>query len=297
MPEQTPTENSGRTRSAAASRPRREIVSFVRRGRRLTEEQTEAWDAHHEQYMLDVPQGERDTLIHPDVRLDPVKLFGNDNPLIIEIGSGQGDNIAQAAADMPDHNFLAFEVWGPGNAQTVVHLQRLGLPQNLRILEFDAEHSLPGLLPESSVEEVWIFFADPWHKTKHHKRRLVSAGFLEELHTLLKPGGRVRTATDWADYASHQAHAFETVAARGLFTNDHPDGPRPTGSTTDEIPEDSPATGWAPRFERRVRTAFEGKALRAGRLIWDLSYSAQKPAAPAASATEDGSAASEPTTR
>lgn len=262
---------------AADGRPRREIVSFVRRGKRLTEEQISAWNSHHKTYLLELPHGVRDTLIHPDIQLDPRAIFGNDNPLIIEIGSGQGDNIARAAAENPTTNFLAFEVYRPGNAQTVVHLQNLGLPPNLRILEFDAEHSLPGLLPESSVREVWIFFADPWHKTKHHKRRLISAGFLRELHTLLEPGGTVRTATDWADYAAHQAHAFAAVEREGLFINNHPEGPRPEGTTTDEIPADSPATGWAPRFASRVRTAFEGKALRAGRLIWDLSFTAVKP--------------------
>lgn len=259
-------------------RPRREIVSFVRRGSRLTAAQQRAWEAHSARYVLDLPAGPRDTVVRKDIRLDPQDTFGNDHPLIVEIGSGQGDSVASAAASRPDINFLAFEVYRPGIAQTLLHLERLGLPPNVRLLEFDAQHSLPTLLEPGSITEIWVFFADPWHKTKHHKRRLISAPFVRTLAAMLVPGGVIRTATDWAHYGCHQAQAFGEVEAEGIVYNEYPDGPRPLGTTSDDVPAQMPLTGWSPRFEGRVRTAFEAKAAAAGRLVWELTYRTPKAA-------------------
>ncbi|MDU5962569.1 MAG: tRNA (guanosine(46)-N7)-methyltransferase TrmB [Dermabacter sp.] len=253
-------------------RVRREVVSFVRRGSRLNAAQERAWQAHAAQYVVDVPRGARSTLADPSVRLSVLELYGNANPLIVEIGSGQGDCIAAAAASRPSENFLALEVYKPGLAQTMLHLERLCLPRNVKMLEVDAENSLPTLLGPESIREVWIFFADPWHKTKHHKRRLVSPEFLRALTTLLEPGGIIRTATDWADYAEHQHAAFETVAAEGLLVNLHPSGPRPEGTASDSVSDAMPNEGFAPRFDGRVRTAFEKKATAAGRLVWEFAY-------------------------
>lgn len=253
-------------------RIRREVVSFVRRGSRLSAAQERAWQAHAAQYVVAVPRGARSTLADPSVRLSVSELYGNANPLIVEIGSGQGNCIAAAAASRPSENFLALEVYKPGLAQTMLHLERLGLPRNVKMLEVDAENSLPTLLGPESIREVWIFFADPWHKTKHHKRRLISPEFLRALTTLLEPGGIIRTATDWADYAEHQHAAFETVAAEGLLVNLHPSGPRPEGAASDPVSDAMPNVGFAPRFDGRVRTAFEKKATAAGRLVWEFAY-------------------------
>lgn len=253
-------------------RVRREVVSFVRRGSRLNAAQERAWQAHAAQYVVDVPRGARSTLADPSVRLSVSELYGNANPLIVEIGSGQGDCIAAAAASRPSENFLALEVYKPGLAQTMLHLERLCLPRNVKMLEVDAENSLPTLLGPESIREVWIFFADPWHKTKHHKRRLISPEFLRALTTLLEPGGIIRTATDWADYAEHQYAAFETAAAEGLLVNLYPSGPRPEGTASDSVSDAMPNEGFAPRFDGRVRTAFEKKATAAGRLVWEFAY-------------------------
>ena len=253
-------------------RVRREVVSFVRRGSRLSAAQERAWQAHAAQYVVDVPRGARSTLADPSVRLSVSELYGNANPLIVEIGSGQGDCIAAAAASRPSENFLALEVYKPGIAQTMLHLERLGLPRNVKMLEVDAENSLPTLLGPESIREVWIFFADPWHKTKHHKRRLISPEFLRALTTLLERGGIIRTATDWADYAEHQHAAFETVAAEGLLVNLHPSGPRPEGTASDSVSDAMPNEGFAPLFDGRGRTAFENKATAAGGLVWEFAY-------------------------
>ena len=260
---------------SSTDRPYRQIVSFVRRGARMTSGQEKSWHKYSDFYVLDVERAQRDTLAAAHVSLAPEEIFANQNPLIVEIGSGMGDALANAAAKHPENNYLAFEVYRPGIAQTLSTLARLALPENVRLLELDAEHTIDQLLPPDSISELWIFFADPWRKQKHHKRRLVSKEFLEKVLPLLKPGAVIRTATDWAHYAYTQANAFEALAAEGKLINLYPDNARPVGESTDKIPEDMPTLGFAPRFDDRVLTNFEAKAQAAGRLVWEFAY--QKP--------------------
>lgn len=256
-------------RAEQETRPRRDIVSFVRRGSRLSRSRQAAWDAWSQRWVLDLPRGERDTLPAPGIRLDAQEVFGRRAPLVVEIGSGLGENIAQAAISTPERDHLAFEVYQPGLAQTLDRLARGDAGTNVRLLGLDALHSLPQLLAPESITEVWIFFPDPWHKSKHHKRRLVSAPLLDVLVPLLVPGGVLRTATDWAQYAGHMRTVLDAdERLESLF----PQGPRPLGSSTDPVPEDLPEQGWAPRFPGRVLTSFERKAHDAGRLVWDLAY-------------------------
>lgn len=255
-------------------RRQREVVSFVRRGDRLTRSRQNAWDRLADTYLLDLPRGERDTVPAPGLSLDPSSVFGRSAELVVEVGSGQGENIAQAAADHPERDHLAVEVYVPGLAQTLDRIERAGSPRNVRLLPLDAQRSLPVLLPPRSISQLWVFFPDPWHKSKHHKRRLISPPFLDAVAPLLRPGATVRLATDWAHYA---AHMHRVLQADPRFQNQHPTGERPQGTTTDEVPGDMPAHGWAPRFEDRVLTSFESKALAAGRLVWDLAYTRLTP--------------------
>ncbi|MCS6712268.1 tRNA (guanosine(46)-N7)-methyltransferase TrmB [Brachybacterium sp. EF45031] len=250
-------------------RPPRQVVSFVRRGSRLTRSRQDAWDRLAAQYVLDVPRGVRDTLPAPEVRLDPLEVFGRQAPLVVEIGSGQGENIAAAAARDPGRDHLAFEVYLPGVAETLDRLDRAGAPRNVRLLPLDALHAIAQLLPPGSVTEVWINFPDPWHKSRHHKRRLVNPPLLDALGEVLALGAVLRLATDWAEYAAHMRQVLD---ADDRLESLHPEGPRPHGETTDPVPADMPALGWAPRFDGRVRTSFERKAQDAGRLVWDLAY-------------------------
>lgn len=249
---------------------RREVVSFVRRGSRLSRSRQEAWDRLSDAWVLDIPEGSRDTLPAADARIVPEDVFGRRAPLVVEIGSGQGENIARAAATHPDRDFLAFEVYHPGIAQTLDHLERNGSPRNVRLVALDALHSLPTLMPHTSISEIWIYFPDPWHKSRHHKRRLVNPPLLDAIVPLLTDDAVVRLATDWAEYAFHMRTVLDADAR---FVSCYPEGSAPTGTTSDPVPEEMPATGWAPRFEGRALTSFERKAHDAGRLIWDMAYS------------------------
>ena len=140
---------------------------------------------------------------------------------------------------------IAFEVWRPGVAETLGRLAEAGLT-NVRLCSVDAVWSLEHLLGAGSVSELWTFFPDPWHKTRHHKRRLVAPGFAALAASRLVPGGTWRLATDWARYAEQMV---EVLDAEPLLE----------GGVTD-------------RWEERPVTKFERKGLAVGRTITDLCY-------------------------
>jgi tRNA (guanine-N7-)-methyltransferase len=182
------------------------------------------------------------------------EVWGRDAPLIVEIGSGQGHAIIHAATARPETNFLAVEVFTAGLARTMLGAERAGL-ENLRLVEANAPEVLEHLLPPASIDELWVFFPDPWHKNKHTKRRLVTDEFSPIAAGALRRGGVLRLATDWEDYA--------------LQMRDVLDG-------SDDL-ERAFEGEWAPRFEGRVVTAFERKGAAKGRAIRDLVYRRRVP--------------------
>ncbi|KAF2415323.1 tRNA (guanosine(46)-N7)-methyltransferase TrmB [Microbacterium sp. B35-04] len=228
---------------------REKPVSFVRRSGRMSEAQDRAWSELAPHYVIDVQRDLAATSILPGSSIDPAAVWGREAPLIVEIGSGQGHAIVHAATSRPHDDFLAIEVFRAGLARTMLDADRAGA-RNLRLVEANAPEVLQHLLPAASVDELWVFFPDPWHKKKHTKRRLVAEGFAEIAATALRDGGILRLATDWEDYAL-QMRAVLAAA-----------------------PEFEPTFegDWAPRFEGRVLTAFERKGARVGRDIRDLSY-------------------------
>jgi tRNA (guanine-N7-)-methyltransferase len=243
----------------------RRTVSFVRRDNRLGPRLQRTWDAHHEALVIDVPRVEASMSVAPGFVLDAVRDFGRTAPLVVEIGSGTGDAVVQGAQARPGTNFLAVEVYRPGLAATVTKIVRHDLT-NVRLVQADAVQVLEHMLGPESVAEIWVFFADPWHKMRHHKRRLVNPVFADLAASRLAPGGTLRLATDWADYARQMR---DVLASCGSLTN--PYGaefapPHPPGGS----PSVDPETGFAPRFEGRVMTRFEQKALALGRTIYDL---------------------------
>ncbi|MDY0909102.1 tRNA (guanosine(46)-N7)-methyltransferase TrmB [Microbacterium sp. CFBP9034] len=224
-------------------------VSFVRRSGRVSEAQERAWTELAPRFVIDPPRDAAATSILPGSAVDPGEVWGRRAPLIVEIGSGQGHAIIHAATARPDADFLAIEVFRAGLARTMLDAERAGA-DNLRLVEANAPEVLQHLLAPASVTELWVFFPDPWHKTKHTKRRLVTAEFAAIAAGALVDGGMLRLATDWEEYA---------VQMRSVL-----------GASADFEPAFE--GDWAPRFDGRVLTAFERKGARVGREIRDLVY-------------------------
>lgn len=228
----------------------------MRRSARMNESQTKAWENHHERWVLRVAQGETETSIAPQDPVDWAAVFGREAPLIVEIGSGAGESLVAMAKQHPEANIIAFEVFQPAVASTLSRMAREGV-DNIRIVMGNGEQGLTHLFAPASISELWLFFADPWHKVRHHKRRLVSADFAQLVRSRLVDGGLWRLATDWDDYAEWMREVLDR--APGLV-NAHLD------------PADPENTGWAPRLEMRPVTKYERKGLAAGRTIHDLTY-------------------------
>jgi tRNA (guanine-N7-)-methyltransferase len=177
-------------------------------------------------------------------------VFGNGRPVYLEIGFGNGHALASMASAYPERNYLGIEVHRPGIGHLLLELERLGLT-NVRLLRGDAAEIVRRSLPASCLEGVYLFFPDPWPKKRHHKRRIVQPEFVAQLDRVLGPGGFVRMATDWGDYAQHMlgileaATAFDNAAGAGAYA---------------ARPEERPPT----RFERRGR--------RLGHQVWDLFF-------------------------
>ena len=216
----------------------REVLTYSRRGSRLSDAQQRVWERRAGQWW--VPDEAVDA---PGFGWDSV--FGREAPLVVEIGSGIGEATAALAAARAEMNVLAFEVWRPGVAETFLELERAGA-SNVRLVSVDAVWSLEHLLAPESVAELWTFFPDPWPKKRHHKRRLVTPAFAALASSRLVPGAAWRLATDWSEYADQMRAVLD--ATPGL-----------TGG---------PVERWA---DRPV-TKFERKGLAAGRTITDLTY-------------------------
>jgi tRNA (guanine-N7-)-methyltransferase len=215
----------------------------------MTEAQDRAWVELAPAFVLDVRRGDAVTSIARGAAIDPAEVWGRRAPLIVEIGSGQGQAIIHASRTRPDDDFLAVEVFRAGLARTMLDAERAGT-RNLRLVEANAPEVLEHLLPTASVDELWVFFPDPWHKNKHTKRRLVQPEFAPLAAQALRPGGLLRLATDWEDYALQMRTVLDEAGdLERAFEGE-----------------------WAPRFDGRVRTAFERKGERAGRAIRDLAY-------------------------
>ncbi|TSE33877.1 tRNA (guanine-N(7)-)-methyltransferase [Tepidimonas charontis] len=226
------------------------VRSFVRRAGRTTTGQAKALAA----------LGPRFVLPFAPAPLDAEAAFGRRAPLVLEIGFGMGEATAHIARLRPDENFLCCEVHEPGVGALLKRIGELGLT-NIRIVQHDAvevlQHMLPAWSathPERGLDGVHIFFPDPWHKKRHHKRRLIQAPFVALLASCLKPGAYVHLATDWQPYAEQM---LQVLTAEPLLVN----------ASTD------PALGgYAPRPAYRPPTKFEQRGLRLGHGVWDLIF-------------------------
>lgn len=234
--------------SSAPPRIHRDVVSYVRRSARMNPSQARAWERLRSQWVVEVPSGERSTSVAAQARIDPAEIFGRNAELVVEIGSGVGDVVLDYAAAHPEVNYLAFEVFEPAVASTLSGLERYGI-ENVRLAVTDGAQAVSIALPDSSISQLLTFFPDPWHKARHHKRRLVNHRFAAAVATKLAPGGLWRIATDSTDYAENALNVLQ--ATPGL---------RPHG--------DQPV----PRWSKRPLTRYEAKGIAAGRAVTDLCF-------------------------
>jgi len=223
-----------------SSIPLRQIRSFVRRDSRLTKGQAEALEIHWSRYGIELSD-------HP---VDMAQLFQPHAAVTLEIGFGNGDSLVEMAAAQPDHLFLGIEVHRPGIGHILQRADQLSLA-NLRILREDAIEVLNRMIPKASLNKVQLFFPDPWHKRRHHKRRIVDPAFLRLIASRLQPGGHFHMATDWKDYA-HAALALLEQSPDFINTTDN-------GS-------------FLPRPESRPITKFERRGQRLNHGVWDLAF-------------------------
>lgn len=237
---------------AEASRVRA-VRSFVLRQGRFSDAQRRAFDELWPRFGLD----------YAGVPRDFDAAFGRHAPRVLEIGFGNGEALLHAAAREPEHDLIGIEVHAPGIGRLLNALAGADI-RNVRVFRHDAVEVLQHEVADASLAEVRIFFPDPWHKKRHHKRRLVNATFVGLLARKLAPGGRLHLATDWQDYAEQMWDVLD--ATPGLI---NVAGPR----------------GSIPRPLSRPQTHFETRGQRLGHRVWDLLYENRSTRAPAGADT------------
>lgn len=215
----------------------RRIRSFVMRPGRMTEGQKKAYSARWPLQGLSLADG----------LLDYSKVFSNEKPVVLEIGFGMGASLAEMAAADSDKNFIGVEVHKPGVGKLLQLCGEKSL-DNIRVFEDDAVEVLAQCIPDASLGRIQIYFPDPWHKKKHHKRRLIQPGFVEQLANKLQPGGVLHLATDWQNYAEQMLEVLTDSSLQNLHD------------------------GYAPRPDYRPKTKFEARGERLGHGTWDLLF-------------------------
>ena len=218
----------------------RAIRSFVLRQGRFTPAQQRAFDALWPRLGLDFTGQPRD--------FDGI--FGRSAPRVLEIGFGNGDALRFAATQDPSRDYIGIEVHAPGVGRLLNALDSDGV-RNVRLYHHDAVEVLRDEIAEGSLDEVRIYFPDPWHKKRHNKRRLIQPDFAALLVSRLRHGGRLHAATDWQDYAEQRWDVLD--ATPGLVNRA---GPR----------------GQVPRPDWRPQTHFETRGQKLGHGVWDLVY-------------------------
>jgi tRNA (guanine-N7-)-methyltransferase len=219
---------------------RRPIRSFVMRTGRMTAGQSRALEELWPRYGVE----------YSAAPLPLEQLFGRRAPCTLEIGFGNGEHLASLAAAHPERNYFGVEVHRPGVGHLFMLAQTKNLT-NLRASSHDAVEVLREQIAPAALDEVLLLFPDPWHKKRHHKRRLVQRPFVELVASRLAPGGVFRLATDWEEYALQM---LEVLGASPEFTNLSPTG------------------DWMPRPEERAPTRFEKRGARLGHGVWDLAF-------------------------
>ncbi len=218
----------------------RKVRSFVLREGRMTKGQQRAMDELFPKWGVKFEQQ----------LIDMIALFGNDHPVVLEIGFGMGRSLAEQAQNNPQLNYLGIEVHKPGVGACLLLAEEYGL-ENLRVLNHDAVEVIEHMLGDDALYGLQVYFPDPWHKKKHHKRRIISPQFIERVTPKIQTQGFIHLATDWENYAEHMLQVM----------NDQ----RGWNSQSDD-------KTYVPRPDSRPLTKFEQRGHRLGHGVWDLYY-------------------------
>jgi len=234
------------------------IKSFVRRAGRMSE-------AQHRYFDEMMP---RIGIPYQPSPIDLAAVYGRNAPKILEIGCGMGETTARIAEAMPEKDFFGLEVHVPGVGALCKLIAEKNL-NNLRIGNHDAVEVVRDMLPEGSLDGIHIFFPDPWHKTRHKKRRLIQPPFVELLASRLKPGGYIHCATDWENYALQM---LEVLGQASSLQNSVANPTAAELAAALEADRAEGLAGFAPRPDYRPLTKFENRGLRLGHGVWDLVF-------------------------
>lgn len=217
----------------------RTIKSFVLRQGHMTQAQQKAIDDHWARIGVDFQENV--------INLNDI--FQRNQPKILEIGFGMGVATAQIAQTLPEKDFLAIDVHGPGVGNLCKLISENQI-DNIRVMRHDAVEVVEKMLSDNSLDGIHIFFPDPWHKKRHNKRRLIQVPFVQKLLPKLKSGGYIHLATDWEDYA------IQMLEVLNSFENE-------LANT---------AQDYAPTPDYRPETKFEARGKRLGHGVWDLVF-------------------------
>lgn len=226
--------------AAAAGKYVRTIRSFVKREGRLTKGQATAIERYWPTVGLTLEHGE----------LSFAEVFGQNNPVTLEIGFGMGHSLVEMASNAPERNFIGIEVHEPGVGACLMAAGEAGV-DNLRVFHEDAVEVLQHCIADNSLDCVQIFFPDPWHKKRHHKRRIIQPDFVTLLTQKVTVGGILHLATDWENYAEHMLDVLNAAPA---------------------LKNLSESGDYVPRPDSRPKTKFERRGEGKGHGVWDLQF-------------------------
>ncbi len=221
----------------------RQIRSFSCRQGRLTKGQLRALDEIWPVYGIE----------YDEQPLDFDQLFSRQAPRVLEVGFGNGSSLAAMAKKQPEVDFIGIEVHRPGVGNLLLQIEEQAIT-NIRLCYHDAIEVLKHQIPDNSLDRFQLFFPDPWHKKRHHKRRIVQTSLLDLLAKKLKKRGVIHMATDWGNYAQHM---MKQLTDHPGFNNTQRDNQ------------------FSPRPDYRPLTHFEQRGHRLGHDVWDLIFSHQ----------------------
>mgnify|MGYP001217424969 FL=1 len=225
---------------AAAPSVRREIKSFVMRAGRMTPGQQRGLDEGLPKFGLKISDG----------AINPAQVFERQAPCTLEIGFGMGHSLVEMAAAAPEQDFIGIEVHRPGVGSLLSGLLNQNL-SNVRVYQEDAIEVLKQCIPDASLDRLLLFFPDPWHKARHHKRRIVQPEFAQLVRSKLKVGGVFHMATDWEPYAEYMLEVMQVAPGYQNLSS---------------------SGNWVERPAERPVTKFERRGHKLGHGVWDLKF-------------------------